>query len=421
MMMMMKESWRLISTGVLVVTLLTALLAAPSPVRAAAILVTNPNDAVANNDGCSLREAVLAVNGNKKVNECNASGGVNLIALQPGQTYTLIQEAEFGDLDLTASMSIVGDINSLPIIDAAGVDRVLHIANGASVSLTGVILQGGGNVSGAISRGGAIYLESGKLGLNYTEVRSSGMVGPNVVNAGGGLYVSKGASAVLSRSIVRGNTANRGGGIYNAGTLNITYSSLMQNSALDEQYPGGALYNDPDAVYARLVNTTISQNTGKVAGIASASTLLLENSTVVDNTGIGLRLTPGAASSVVKNSIIARQISAANCELANELAPVLAGRRNLADDNVNTCHLNTNQGDRVVTTVEAKIDSTALQYDGSFTPMYALLEGSPAVGAGQNCTGFDQREKVRAANCALGSYELGGTDPLLTMLPLVVR
>jgi hypothetical protein len=415
----MKRSFRQILTSVALTTaMIAAFLASPGPVKAAQIEV---------GPGCSLAQAVQAVNTNALVGGCDARGGVNTIVLQPGTTYTLT-----GTLDLTKSMSILGDIDNRPTINANQTGRVMYISTTGTVNITGVVIKGGEVKSGPLWRGAGIYLHKGTLALNYVTLEQNGKIntgGSGLENTfGGGLLVNTGASADINYSIIRNNQANTGAGVMNYGRLRIFNSSLVGNTAGDGPSSGGALYNQAD-VYAWLINTTVSGNTSThIAGIYTVSKLILENSTLADNNGPALGWKSGAAASVVKNNIIARQLGGApNCLPIDDdgiFDPVelLAGKHNLADDD--SCLLDNPGGVDVVVANANLVIAGSLSYpDSSSTPMYALVDQptNPAVGAGENCAVFDQRGRVRAAACDLGSFELRGQIPFTTMLPVITR
>jgi len=112
------------------------------PAQAATFNVTTTADTNDECDAdCSLREAISAA---------NFVGGANTIVL-PAGTYTLAlagagEEANAtGDLDITSNITIEGAGADVTIIDAAGLDRVLDVRFGGSLSLSGVTVTGGGS------------------------------------------------------------------------------------------------------------------------------------------------------------------------------------------------------------------------------------------------------------------------------------
>src|SRR5437870_1652505 len=85
---------------------------------------------------CSLRDAVIAANAD-----------ADTIAIPPG-TYVLggagnEDLAASGDLDLRASVTILGAGADLTIIDGGGVDRIFDIVESATVVVSGLTLRNG--------------------------------------------------------------------------------------------------------------------------------------------------------------------------------------------------------------------------------------------------------------------------------------
>ncbi|HUM69348.1 MAG TPA: CSLREA domain-containing protein, partial [Chloroflexota bacterium] len=135
------------------------------------IVVNTFLDSKQANDGtCSLREAIIAANTDKKSGngpgECPAGRGADTILL-PAGTYVLTRgdsgnedAAQTGDLDIYGNLTIIGAGANQTIIQGVGVnDRLIHVLSG-NVSISGVTLQQG-NVPG---HGGALF-NNGNLTL----------------------------------------------------------------------------------------------------------------------------------------------------------------------------------------------------------------------------------------------------------------
>jgi hypothetical protein len=137
---------------------------------------------------------------------------------------------------------------------------------------------------------------------------------------------------------------------------------------------------------ATITNSTIS---GNEQGILAEDTLVLLNSTVVDNSQFGVS---SFAHLTANNTIIAD-----NGEDCPD-GPIDAGSRNLDSDN--TCG---------ASAFTASPGLGALQDNGGPTPTHALLPGSPAVDTGANgvCPATDQRGVTRPKNlvCDIGAFE----------------
>lgn len=216
---------------------------------------------------CSLRAAVQ---------EANASGG-GTIALRGGKHALTIAGAgedasATGDLDITSKITISGNGAT---IDAGGMDRVLHVAPGATLNLKAAKITGGvaegtetpANSGGGVLNAGSLVVDRGVITGNSatragggieasanssTTVRSSMLsdnsTGPMPGN-GGALHITESGTVKVERSFVIGNSAaQEGGGLWNdaGSTMTVTGSVLKHNNA-DGTKPddgGGALFNN---------------------------------------------------------------------------------------------------------------------------------------------------------------------------------
>ncbi len=127
---------------------------------------------------CPLRGAIIAANNHP---------GDDVVRLGTG-TYTLSLtglDEDFcllGDLDVRDTLLIVGDGPERTVVDAAGVDRVLHVlAPGHRLTVRGVTITGG---QGGPQSGGGFFLSQGSLRLESYVVTAN--AAPN--GQGGGVY-----------------------------------------------------------------------------------------------------------------------------------------------------------------------------------------------------------------------------------------
>jgi hypothetical protein len=286
---------------------------------------------------CTLRRAIIEAN--------HWPGGgavVDLTALPGGVTTLTIPAAgaddeTTGDLNINASMTIVGAGAASTVIDADGVvthDRAFRITTG-TVTMSGVTLRNG-NVTFADPDfayqdfGGAIVLHSGTLTLNGVRITNNrdGIFGGGggvyadtfttlVVNAttfdgnqdvsqslmfGGGGGIRSGGSVTLNRTIVSNNTsAGTGGGIAMSGcqcgpaTLTIVNSTISGNTG----YHGGGLSSQ--FAVTVIANSTISGNQaqpgyggglsagGSNGGVTLTNVTISGNTTAVSGGGIDTR------------------------------------------------------------------------------------------------------------------------------------
>ena len=406
------------------ILLLTAGLLATAvliPAARAETIAVNTTDDEVNADGdCSLREAVLAANGDVAVDACSAGNGEDVISLPPG-LYALTaggageDNGQTGDLDLTADVSINGAGMGNTIVDGNGGDRIFDVHNEARVTISGVTVQNGSADSGGgVTVGGALTLHSSRVTDNVAENVGGGIfaggtvtvtqsrIDGNQANAGGGVFVNF-LPVTIERSEVSGNTVDGGGGgIYSSGTLVVVNSTLSGNSAGGD---GGGLYavESPDN---HLYNVTISAN---AAGTAGGQT----------GDGGGVRALGGVYAA---NTIVAGNSDNSG---GGDQHPDCSGTLNSNGynlvGNVTGC---TVSGDNTGNQVGVDPLLGPLQNNGGSTLTHALLAGSPAVDGGNpgGCRDHDgvllatdQRSFDRPGNgsslCDIGAYEAGSPPP----------
>ena len=249
--------------------------------------------------------------------------------------------------------------------------------------------------------------------------------------AGGGI---RGGFALIS-STVRDNTAAYGGGIVAWGkAIEISQSLIANNTATVR---GGGLMPEhigPGIPIVEITNSTFSGNQAPEGGAIDTALVTdfdaagrsvqwsgeinLHNTTVAFNrstqgsagildSGSGIELT-------IENSLIANN-DGDNC--TNVSSDVSKGH-NLSDDGF--CSF-TKAGDQVK--VDAKLGP--LQDNGGPTFTHALLEGSPAINAGDAaaCLATDQRgvPRPQGPRCDIGAFEAEVTTPYLFVTPALLE
>jgi len=282
------------------------------------------------------------------------------------------------NLNIGFSLKIVGSGASTTIVDGGRKGSVVTISNSsARVALSRLMIRNGSaEVGGGISNGGTLTINSSTLTQNEAY-------------RGGGIS-NDGGTLTINTSTISGNGAaghskvgGGGGGIvnYNGGTLTINNSTLTQNEA----YRGGGISND-------------------------AGTLTISNSTVSGNSadqGGGIYNFSGTAT--LQNSIVANsKYNHGNC-----YGSMTSNGYNLSSDN--TCNFN---GTGDLNNTDPKLGP--LQNNGGPTQTEALLQGSPAIDAGNpnGCTDgnghllkTDQRGYPRpdkedhGIGCDMGAFE----------------
>lgn len=205
---------------------------------------------------------------------------------------------------------------------------------------------------------------------------------------------------ILKDSTVTGSTSqDNGGGICarSKTTVVIINSVLSGNQAVGSGDPatadytgmGGAVFIWGGSVF--LFNSTVTGNQAA-------------------NTGGGFHVLDGIGYNLeLYNSLVAGNTAAGVAQNCDSNDNIQDGAYNLADDN--SCDNPANVG---IIAVHGNPLLDALLDNGGFTPTHALLEGSPAIDAGDpdGCKGYngatldvDQTGHQRVGRCDIGSFE----------------
>ena len=256
------------------------------------------------------------------------------------------------------------------------------IHNQGTLTLRNVVVQNNqANADGGgILNDGTLTIENSQLRNNKTEddgggIRNNGTItiinstiadntsiGTSPTSGGGGL-INTGTSATIINSTFSGNTARNGGAIRNDTNLELINTTLSGNTATFIQGGGGAIANSTGNV---IVNgSTITNNTaaGTGAGISTTSTVTVTNSIIAANAG--------------NKDIIA---------IPGFNGSFTSGGNNLIGNGEGVSGFsNGTNGDKVgtkATPINPLLDT--LKDNGGATQTHALLEGSPAINAGNN-------------------------------------
>ncbi|MBW7885936.1 MAG: S8 family serine peptidase, partial [Caldilineaceae bacterium] len=414
-----------------------------TPQAGGPITVTIGDDSVADDQWCSLREAVLSANSDTAVGGCTAgSGGDTIVfdaALPRPLTIVLTRSgadedaAQTGDLDLAGTLTIDGA--SSVSIDGGAIDRVFEVLPGAHVTLLGLTIRNGktalANNGGGVktqgeltlrntvvtsNQGGGIRNEAGSLTLSAVDVISN-TAGYGIYNTGqayltysggalsnnveGGLYNNVSNATLTNLRIV----GNQGSGVRNEGNtlskVKISASSILSNTAAS----GGALYNQGTGATATIDTSRIAYNTATNAGggIFNNGTMTLASSTVDQNqarAGGGIEHFGGMLT--LTNSTVSS---------------------NQASDNGGGLY---NQGDATATHVTFHLNSAAgdggdiFNDEGQLTVTSSIVAGAPSGGNCFNSAGLIHSGgyNLESANtCKLATTgDITNTDPLLGVL-----
>lgn len=276
-------------------------------------------------------------------------------------------------LDVTPSLTIDGSALASPVsISGNNTVSVFNIITGTNVVLNQLKIINGN--AGAFDGGGA--LNYGTLTISNSTFLS------NTAKYGGGIYNWAGANLTLTNSTFSANSAtNNGGAIASESTVTIVNSTFSGNSANGDG--GGITIVSPGILNIR--NSTFSGNsaasgTTHGGGIINSGTLNYAN------------------------TIVANSTSGGDCY--NNAATITTNLNNWVGDGGCSASLS---GD-------PKLDTLA--NNGGSTQTFALLPNSPAIDAGDQATctaapvsGLDQRGQPRNdLQCDIGAYEMQMSD-----------
>lgn len=262
--------------------------ASASPLTIGGLVVTRLDDPAPNGcqvGDCSLREAVIAANVLTDTDTITfaVNGTVELSIAGAGE-----DNAQTGDLDIKAPVTIQGVHHTLTAIDSNGLDRVFDIygiATTNAVTITALTIEGG-VVTGA---------------------------------DGGGVRIASQSNVTVRGVTIRNNHADNGGGIATHGALYLAQSAILQNEA---EEAAGILTRYGISV----VNTTISSNrlgdVGAIGGILHIAdgtplqNVSLNSVTATANEGaqVGtLGINGGGARTYLRNTIVDGTFSGFAC------------------------------------------------------------------------------------------------------------
>ena len=271
---------------------------------------------------------------------------INTLDGGPGSLRQALADANDGDtINFDASLHAIGVFSGELVVDKSvtisgpgpgaanlfvyndGLNRVFHITNAVTVSISGLTItngladdRGGGGILNdhstltvsnctirgnqtvyADTSGGAIY-NDGESGSASLEINNSTVVYNGCDDRGGGIYnngISGSATLTINNSSVSGNfVGNAGGGIYNDGyqgsaTLTINNSTLSDNSAVYAGSAGGGIVNTGSSGGSATLtvrNSTLSDNSADFygggienEGIGGSAMLTVTNCTISGN------------------------------------------------------------------------------------------------------------------------------------------
>ena len=417
------------------------------PTSAAQYTVTktdDTNDGACTSTDCSLREAIIAANATSDADEIMLPAGTYELSLTGDKE----DSAASGDLDVKATLTLIGAGPDASVIDAMQADRVFHIL-GATVTISNVTLRNGriaGPCAGTECFGGGILTEF--QGDNPALTLTHCILSDNSADEGGGIYAYAGTLIISDCTVSNNVASSRGGGInFLTDRLTIIDSTLDNNSAV--RSGGGGIYLGGTAT---LVNCTLSNNNsagdfgaggGGIEMIAHTR-LSLINCTLTGNStealGGGLVVAGFGADAAFTNCTLAGNSAHEGSEVSVFVTgtvtftnSIIAGSSSggscsgpglLIDGGHNLQYPGSDCGE-TIRSLEPSLDPAGLQDNGGATQTLALCtareepagcaEASPAIDGGDQavCRGSvgnrDQRGFVRPgighAKCSIGAYE----------------
>jgi CSLREA domain-containing protein len=204
-------------------------------------------------------------------------------------------------------------------------------------------------------------------------------------NDGGAIYINYQTSVQISDATITNNTAGgSGGAIFNAGILNLQRSLISSNTAAG-LFAGGIV--NVGLATSIIANSTLTNNTGSQGGaIYNSGSLLLVNNTISHNSAsvAGSSVMNGSTGAInVMNTIIGMDTSATVSSLSGAFNSL--GNNLITDARNSTGFTNGANGDQVSDNNAINPFLGNLTDNGGQTDTRALLTGSPAIDAGNNC------------------------------------
>jgi CSLREA domain-containing protein len=388
--------------------------------------IADTNDGACNAD-CSLREAITAANDSADESVItfaqSANGVIDLTGTLP---------------DFTSNIDLQGSGINLTAVrrNTGGNYRIFAISSGTTSSISGLTIVNG-NINGV---GGGVLNDHGTLTLSRCS-----LIGNISDNGGGAIFnngsVGQPATTTVIECIFTDNSASfNGGAIYNDafnGRANlIVRGCTFKNNITGGN--GGAIYSTGAGGTAttQIENSTFdtsgANNGGAFfnEGSGGLATATVQSCTFNNNNanfgGSAIWSSGPAASTVTIGNNIFR-VGTAGITLADSGNGCLVSQGfNIASDGANDdpqtpaneTYL-TGPGDRINTDPLLG----PLQDNGGPTQTHALLQGSPAINAGNSSLATDQRGVARPQGSAddIGAFELfnsaqGGPNFVVTNL-----
>jgi CSLREA domain-containing protein len=372
----------------------------------------NPGDGVCDDGAgnCTLRAAIQSA---------NAHGGDDNVIV-PAGVYELTlkrvagDDEATGDLDVSGDTTVTGAGNATPCAGAGcthidgkgGKDRIFDVAPGGALQLENLSMSNGKasktdpnpNQTDEVS-GGCVRVAGS---LTTTEVAIEGCSSPD---DGGCVGVVDGASGSFFETFLTACKAKDGGGGIeaDASSIDLIQVTISDSKAGDEG--GGLEISDSEA---SLRNVTLSGNKAKRGGgliAEDTAEVFVNNGTFAENSASDGGNILGNASEpvLIQNTILAAK-KGNNC----------SGFGDSLGNNIDSGSSCTLSGPNDQSNVDPGLGELA--DNGGEVPTHELLEGSPAIDAGNDstCEATDARGANRVdtggvgapgVECEVGAFE----------------
>ncbi len=215
------------------------------------------NDGVCNAD-CSLREAIAVAN-STAANDTITFNIPTTDANCASSVCTITlggTQLGINNAATAGTLLIQNTIGTAANLRISGNNtrRVFLVNAGAGLTLDSVTVMNGNASDGSgIYNDGTVNITNSTISNNSTNSTFAG---------GGGVFNNDGGTVNITNSTISNNSANSsdgGGGIFNRSTLIITNSTISNNSANFSLGGGGGIYNDIDGTI-NITNSTIANN-----------------------------------------------------------------------------------------------------------------------------------------------------------------
>lgn len=376
---------------------------------------------IANNP--NIANIVLNANGQGRVMVVN--GGANLtltgITLTGGDSLHTVQEPFSGGSGLynlggtvTLFRSAVAGNNGVYDSGAPGAGGITNLGN---LTLSGSVVSGNGGYNGGVYSAAPALITNSSISGNSGNAVTCDLGGSITINGssinGNGRAIYNYGTVEVTNTTISGNTATDDTNITNFGSLTLTSTTVRDNAQTiynfnaqkipglrlkiinslifhngfsDTTYVGGIYSDGSDLNEVVVINSTISDNAGLIAGGVwiVAGSLTSINSTITRNTStgqvVGGLLISGPARGSLRNTIVAENVTLGKNPDVGNFGSLTSKGNNLVQNSASS-------GVEWLPTdiLDQSPRFGPLGNYGGPTQTLPLTNNSPALNAGNNC------------------------------------